>query len=708
MNTLLDPSPRLAVQTAPADQYAIDAAREGVSTVHQKNARPDASGILHSRPINLPRWQRCCYYAPFQRHAINPALDLWPEGYNQCHPLPLHSPSGLGGAKRGGMFAIFELHDGSFLALLPLVGMRSVAWLRGDTDVSLRVDAAHFGFAETAFSGELPLLATARSSTPYAATARAWELALAHPTIRGLGRLRRQKQYPEVFEYLGWCSFEEYKLDINEGVITDALRALATSPVPVRWALIDDGHIDDGSRAADPLLQTQEGAENGPGTALAAINARLLHSAHPHPEKFPRGWAPVRAAASANPRLRWLGLWLNHNGYWGGIAPYHKLGDDVDRHLVSLDPDDPRSPKLPGEFPGDAEVFYEAFTKPVHEAGFDFIKVDNQAGNLKKYADSSAVNNAVAAAVGCRHALEKIVAEHFDAIIGCMAHNNLCVLHQPVSQVMRCSEDYKKEDAWRAKHHLHNSFGNMLWMGQTVWGDHDMFHSSDRVAGALMARSKAISGGPVYLSDHPDHFVRELIGPLHLSDGRILRPLAPAVPLPESVFIDPYEDDEAWRVIAPLPHGCAALAAYNLTHPGKDVRGTWHMDDLRHREAMLSLGASGAGAPLASENRQILLYDTLTRAIRLLTSGEPSVPFTLAPLTDAFVILSPVVHGWAIIGNPEKYLPPVFVTRFAISPDGSSVTLVGAEAGSVLVWHRNTGLRRVDLPANQQPVTITP
>lgn len=542
---------------------SLESTRDDVVVTQLHAAIPDDGGVFYSTPLALPRWRRCCYYAPFQRHAINPALDLWPEGYNQCHPLPLRSTAELHNAKHGGMFALFQLEDGDYLALLPLVGMHSVASLRGDGQ-SLRLEAAHF--AGTPFEGELPLLACARAASPCAASARVWELALAHPTLRGTGRLRRDKTYPEVFEYLGWCSFEEFKLAIDEPIITGVMRRLAASPVPVRWVLIDDGHVDDGSRATDRMIETQEGA---PGQVSTATSARRLHSAHPHPEKFPRGWAPVRAAADADLRLRWLGLWLNYNGYWGGILADHALGSEVDRHLIRLK-NTPDSPKLPGETPGDADVFYEAFLRPVQEAGFDFIKVDNQAANLRKYADSTNVQNAVTATAGCRHAFENTVAAHFSGVIGCMAHNNLCILHQPLSQVMRCSEDYKKEDAWRAKHHLHNSFGNMLWMGQTVWGDHDMFHSSDRVAGPLMARSKAISGGPVYLSDHPDHFVRELITPLHLTDGRILRPLAPAVPTPESVFIDPYEDDDAYRVIAPLPHGTAALAAYNLTHPEKN------------------------------------------------------------------------------------------------------------------------------------------
>lgn len=685
----IDPSPlELDVLLADSDRF--------VAVAPAAAYRADAGGLLWSAPVVVPAWTRCVYYAPFQRHAINPDLDLWPEGYNQCHPLPVRDLRDL---KRGGLFTVFELEDGRHLALLPLVGFNSVAWLRGDA-AGLRLEAGTFG-ADPEFYGELPLLAGVCDADLYRACARVWELALAHPALAGVGRLRHQKTYPEVFEYLGWCSFEEFKLNIDEGVIVDSIRRLAASDLPVCWALVDDGHVDDGARADDPAPETQEGAV---GQVSGALEQRRLHGARPHPEKFPRGWSPVFAAA-AGTRLRWLGLWLNFNGYWGGIAADHALGAKVDEHLVEVGP----GMKLPGEGPRDGEVFFDAFTKPVREAGFSFLKVDNQAGNIRKYVGR--VANAAFASAGCKHGLERAVERHFDGLISCMAHNNVCAFHQPHSQVMRSSEDYKKEDEWRARHHLHNSFGNMLWLGQTVWGDHDMFHSSDRVAGPLMARSKAISGGPVYLSDSPDNFVADLIRPLCFSDGRILRPLAPAVPLAESVFVDPYEDDDAYRVIAPLPHGCAAAAAYNLTWPAKPVRGSWTAGDLGHAAALLSSAEAEAWGRAGAE---VLCYDCLAGTARVLR--EP-VSFELAPLTDAFVILSPVVAGWALVGDPRKYLPPSAVTHCEIT--SGRMVVAGYEAGPLLVWRADgrvtadvpveavgSGLWRLNLPAGGRRIEI--
>ncbi len=638
----------------------------------------NAGGLLWSAPVVVPAWIRCVYYAPFQRHAIQPALDLWPEGYNQCHPLPVRD---LSDVKRGGLFVVLELESGGYLALLPLVGHRTAAWLRGDGD-GLRLDAGTFG-EDPVFRGEIPLLACARDTDLYRACARVWAAALAHPSLAGVGRLRHDKTFPEVFDHLGWCSFEEFKLEIDERIITDSIERLAASAVPVRWVLVDDGHVDDGTRAGAPALQTQEGAV---GQVSGALEARRLHSSAPRPDRFPRGWTPLFDAI-AGTRIRWLGLWLNFNGYWGGVARDHSLGDAADKRLADLGD----GSKLPAEDVAAGDAFFDELTRPAREAGFSFLKVDNQAGNLRKY--SGRIGNAVRASAGCKQGLENAVNRHFDGLISCMAHNNLCTFHQPHSQVMRCSEDYKKEDGWRARHHLHNSFGNMLWLGQTVWGDHDMFHSSDRIAGPLMARSKAISGGPIYLSDAPDRFVDELIRPLCFADGRILRPLAPAVPLPESVFIDPYEDDDAYRVIAPLPHGCAAAAAYNLTWPVKIVNGAWTPDDHRHAAALLSADEAHAWSRPAEA---LLRYDCLTGTVAL---QDEATPFSLEPLTDAFVIFSPVQSGWALVGDPTKNLPPSAVTRFEVLAD--RVVIAAYEACSVLVW-RADGMLQTDVPALRQ------
>ncbi|EIP99054.1 alpha-galactosidase [Opitutaceae bacterium TAV1] len=653
---------------------------------------PDTSSSmgLPRFPVRLPSVAAVLYYAPFQKHAIDPSLDLWPEAYNQCHPLPL-ALNAVGKAKRGGMFALLKLTTGRYLALLPLVTDVVMSWLQGDGETGFELAVNHFGNAPLT-AANLPLLSAAESASPYAAIEMAWDVAR-RASPDGF-RLRNEKHYHPLFSHLGWCTWEQFRDNIDEQTLLDAIDEIDHSNLPIRWVLIDDGHLDQAKR--DGLITSDAGGE-----APVDSGKRRLNSFSTDREKFPNGWVRIQERMRNSRSIKWSGIWLNFNGYWGGIASHNQFGDEMNHHFIESH----TGCLLPKNDAQSASGFYDTWIKQQADAGFDFVKVDNEAQNVTLY--RGCCENAVQATRINHAALERAVNKHLKGMINCMAHNNLCAFSTAGSQITRCSEDYKKEDAWRAKHHLHNSFGNMLWMGQTVWGDHDMFHSSDRVAGALMARSKAISGGPVYLSDHPDNFVRDLIAPLHLSDGRLLRPLAPAVPLPESVFMDPYEDDDAYRVIAPLPHGCAALAAYNLTHPEKDVCGRWHRDDLRHREAMLSPRFGSGRDARATPGQQVLLYDTLARTIRLLTSDNPEVAFTLAPLTDAFVIMSPVVRGWAIIGNPEKYLPPSFVSRFEISSDGATTTLAGVEAGSVFVWHIHSGLRQIGVPSGQQSVIIS-
>lgn len=176
---------------------------------------------------------------------------------------------------------------------------------------------------------------------------------------------------------------------------------------------------------------------------------------------------------------------------------------------------------LPGKSAEKIETFYEYYIRTMKQNGFDFLKIDNQAFTLPLYMGGT---QAVSQAKACNLALERQTHRQQIQLMNCMAQNVVNTDHTVYSAVTRVSIDYKKYDENMAKSHLFQSYTNTLLLGQTVWPDHDMFHSSDSICGSLMARSKAISGGPVYLSDSPVDFVRENILPLIDERGKI--PLA--------------------------------------------------------------------------------------------------------------------------------------------------------------------------------------
>lgn len=613
--------------------------------------------------LDVPSYETACYYAPFQKYAIFPEMDLWPEGYNQGHPLWIHDFQNL---KRGGFFLLLKLTGGDYLALLPLVGQESMAWFEASNG-QLELVIGHWG--KGVLNGTYPALSWARDDNVYAAVHRAWAQAadkgeLAASCARF--QLREAKRYPEPFEYLGWCSYEEYKDDIDERRITGVIHAIDASNLPINWVLIDAGHVDQG--------QGEKANATPEASAISYYDNWRLQSFGTDAERFPNGWEPVMRASQQSDKIKWMGIWLNFNGYWGGIWENNALPESVRSALWKMG----EARAMPKPDAASARAFYDCFIGTQAEAGFDFLKVDNRAANISFYRDR--VDNAVSAANYNNAALENAVREHALPLISCMSHNNISVFNYAHGEIARCSEDYAKEDAWRAKHHLSNSFGNALWMGQSVWCDHDMFHATDRVAGEIMARSKAIAAGPVYLSDPIEKIDLAAIQPLCTSEGRILRTMAPAVPLPESIFLDTYQSRNAFRVIAPLQHGCAAVALYNLTAPGKPVRGVLLTEDYTHAAAMLPED----GFTWALPEEGLVVYDWISRKVYLL--DEAGMTCELPELSDRFYIMSPVRYGLALIGDPAKYLAPEMLTDCLIEPDRVSGCV--REACRILFWCR--------------------
>ena len=639
-----------AETTGPVRDIVLEGVTLGSNVQIEKafDGAPDA-GVLRRYNVRLPRFEAATYFAAYQRHdPLNRQnVDSWPDGTNRVQPLPVRDFHDL---KEGGIFVLLKVNASRYMAVLPLTGKNTVAWFASGSASELTLKVGTLGTGRV--HGDLPLIAYAVANDPYDASRMAWETAIRHPLIDGSTRLRADKRYPEILRYLGWCSWEEYKVKIDEPTLLGAIDHIEKSGLPIRWLLVDDGHL--------------------------TVANRQLVAFDPDPAKFPHGWAPI--LARRNPEhIRWMGLWLNFNGYWNGVSPENRMGE-LNQHLEAVP-----SAKLskgskalePKDSLEDSMAFYDAMVATNRRAGFDFIKVDNQAKNLVLYRGTE---QPVEAAVANSNALEMAAAFHMDALINCMAHGPVNIFNTRVSAVTRCSEDYKLGDLPRAKRHLHNSYGNMIWLGQTVWGDHDMFHSDDPVAGRMMAVSKAISGGPVYLSDNPEKFTVENIRPLTLGDGQLLPVLAPATLLPESLFVDPLDEKKPLRAVAPLPGQAAAIVVYNLTEPESEVTGYVEPDDYRH--------ANGLMQPRGGEWRipgdGLVLYDWYAKRAAPLAARYT---FAMPKFSDRLLLLCPVRGGWGVIGRTDKYLSPAAVET--VSATANELVLKVGEPGPVTIWHKD-------------------
>lgn len=94
---------------------------------------------------------------------------------------------------------------------------------------------------------------------------------------------------------------------------------------------------------------------------------------------------------------------------------------------------------------------------------------------------------------------------------------------------------------WLQGCHMVHCAYNSLWMGNFIQPDWDMFQSTHPCA-EFHAASRAISGGPIYVSDTVGKHNFPLLKRLAMPDGSILRCESYALPTKDCLFEDPLHD----------------------------------------------------------------------------------------------------------------------------------------------------------------------
>lgn len=545
-------------------------------------------------------------------------------------------PSTLGDA------LLLQLSNGEYLFVKAVAGDNSLSWFQANTDGTLTLYVSTLG--KDSLAGQVPLLLIQKSQTVYHVFNDAYYSLMTDKTVSSLQK-REDKKYFEGFDYLGWCTWEHYHFNIDETKILNDIDAIEASGIPVRYILIDDGHI--------------------------ANEKRRLTSLTPDKQRFPNGWTRIMNRKQDD-KIKWMGLWYSLSGYWMGISADNDFPKEIQQTLYPCN-----DWLLPGINTDNIETFYEYYIHTMKKNGFDFLKIDNQSFTLPLYMGNS---QAVRQAKDCNLALERQIHNAQIGLMNCMAQNVINTDHTLHSAVTRVSIDYKKYDENMAKSHLFQSYTNTLLLGQTVWPDHDMFHSSDTVCGSLMARSKAISGGPVYLSDSPDEFISENILPLVDEHGKIFRPSAPAIPTPESILTNPLQSGESYRVFAPTGDEAVSIICYNLnTSPAyQEIKTYLKPDDYSLRENTTN---SSTSIP-----DRILAFNWKEQTAGILTASKE---MKLKGFNDCLFHLCPIRQGWAVIGIQEKYLSPATVQILARTND--TLTLDVLCTGTLRVWVESHG-----------------
>lgn len=641
---------------------------------------PDENGLVFSQEIQLPDFKQGVYYRPFTqfgRGVIARGNRVEAVAFNSISELAAYQPSKTRKDHinvQQGQYMLLQLTDGRYLAILPMASKKVYGQFFIE-DQKLFIKSGNFGHKKV--DGKIPLIIWAYGDSPYAATEKVWEQVFASGYVAATPRAF--KNYPqEPYGYLGWCSWEHYKTKISESIISQAVKTLEQNQAPIRWVMVDDGYLHQKS-----------------GKLLSFGVAQ---------SKFPNGWQPIMDLKKSD-RIKWIGLWRNFAGYMNGVSADHQM-PDLKNHLAKTTQN---NTLLPDGSTQSANAFYDKMIADTKNNGFDFVKVDFHTRAFDLY---KGTHNPVGAMYANNEALENATNAHNMPLLNCIAQPNINSLQTKYSALTRSSPDYNQKDKNKNKSNTYQSFANHLWMNQTVWGDLDMFHTHDERDVKPMAIARAISGGPVYISDEPSKIKPEVLYPFAYQNGKLLRTAAPATLLPDSFFIHPFRDDNVFRVIAPMQDNVAAIALFNFTESGKTLRSQFNARDYQHAGELLQPN----NGPWPVPDSGLLVFDPQTQSVHQLNKEYAT---TVAKFSAKLFFLYPKTKSWAIIGRSDKYLPAAAINVLSVTEHKISFNI--EETGPLLVWSEKgkpnmqgvqfkdlgKGLYSAELAIEQKPTLLT-
>ena len=540
------------------------------------------------------------------------------------------------------MLLIWQDAGGGLRLLMPLAhgGRRAYLQERGD---GWHVVVVGDGDAE-------PLLVAAGGGDdPATLCENAWKAAAER--LNGEVALRRDKPVPPYHGRFGWCTWDAFYGEVSHDKVLTGLQSLREAGLSPGFVILDDGWQD----TRDSMLWS------------TAANA-----------KFPGGLRPTIDAAKSEFGVEQFAVWHTLQGYWAGV---HPDGPAAERFDV-IDADDTlfhgknwrehhgtRRCLLSPEHAAD---FFNAWHRELAEAGVDFVKVDNQ-GSHESFGGTEAVEVPTAAAY--QRALQTSAATHFDRqVMHCMAMTNAVTCHLHTTSAVRNSDDFYPKKPWSHGVHVRNNAFNALWVGPVAWPDWDMFHSR-HAASAFHAAARAVSGGPVYVSDKPGEHDATLVSRLLDDAGRPLRSDSPATVAADGLFIDPCREDRLLKIVN-RNGDAGVIALFHCRWDGDREEGATNV------AGPIADRWSPRDVPGLAGDRFAAYAVNADEVTTLAADDSPSI--TLAPQSAEVVHVAPILDGIAILGVRGKLNASRAIA--AIRRDATGVEIDVTTGGELVLW----------------------
>lgn len=533
---------------------------------------------------------------------------------------------------RDGQFLLAELDHG-YGVLLPLI--------EGDSRCSL------VGQGETLtvrWEGALP------GQEPASLTALYWltgddPLTLCEQAVQEVAwhlksfRMRWEKPQPDYLDLFGWCTWDAFYRDVTAEGVLQGLQTMKRAGVDLRFMLLDDGWLD--------------------------VDGDFLLSFNAIASKFPEGLGGLIRRAKEEHGIEVFGLWHAFEGYWAGVHPESELAQRY--RIIPTDGtirpwNGPEKLPLGLIHPDDIARFYLDWHDHVRREGVDMVKVDGQSA-LETFTEGEL--GRVSTMKAYQQALSGSVHTHFQGnFVHCMCNGSDVAYNMLNTLVWRNSDDYFPKGEDRQQRHLVRNAFNSLWTSQFALPDWDMFWSLHPFA-TYHAASRAMSGGPVYVSDKPGEHDAALIASITWSDGRVLRCDRPALPAAEGLMTDPMTSETALK-ITNVAGGAGIVGVFN---------------------ARVSGSVSAIVQPTDVPELDPGEFAMWSARDRALSHGVDAIERELGTGGWDVVTCSPVLEGLlAPIGHLEKIVPSVVFEQ--VEFDQGEFVLSLLDGGPIGFWAR--------------------
>ncbi|KAI3503468.1 hypothetical protein L1887_31910 [Cichorium endivia] len=612
-----------------------------------------------------------------------------------------------------------------YILILPLLqgSFRASIQPGKDDFVDLCVESGSTKVSDTSFRSVIYIQT---GHDPYTLVKKAMRVVQEH---LGTFKLLEEKTPPDIIDKFGWCTWDAFYLTVHPQGVFEGVRGLVEGGCPPGLVLLDDGwqsisHNDD-PIDSEGINRTVAGQQMPYRLIKFIENNKFQSYESPKSDTPDKGMrAFVRDLKLNFKSVDYVYVWHAICGYWGGLRPntyglpesnmvQPMLSPGLEKTTEDLAVDKIVKNGVGLVPPEKVDQLYEGLHSHLESVGIDGVKVD--VINVLEML-SEDYGGRVELAKAYYKALTSSLKNHFkgNAVIASMEHcNDFMLLGTEAIALGRVGDDFVRADPlenptdtfWLQGCHIVYCAYNSLWMGNFIQPDWDMFQSTHPCA-KFHAASRAISGGPIYVSDSVGKHNFDLLKTLVLPDGSILRCQYYALPTHDCLFEDPLHDGKTMLKIWNLNKYTGVVGAFNCQGGG------WCRESRRYKcasECSRAVTSTISPSDIEWKNgKHVLIVDNVDAFVLylfqhkklILAKRSDIIELSLEPFDFELVTVSPIT---VLAHKLVRFAPIGLVNMLNSGGAIQSVTFVSNIDGACMVQIGVKGAGEMVVFASQKP-----